>query len=105
LAGDIDAGQNKMQEMLSLIYTAVDQVNAQILDGAKIEKSPNTRLLDVDSGIDSLSLVNLVVALEQLIYDKTGKSITIADEKILSSPNNPFRTLGSLAAHLETLLK
>lgn len=94
-----------MQETLALLYTAVDQVNAQTLDTAKIKKSPDTLLLDAAGGINSLALVNLVVALEQLIYDRTGKSITIADETILSLPDNPFRTLGSLATHLDPLLK
>jgi len=94
-----------MSESLNLIYTAVDQVNVQISQGPKILKDPNTPLLDAKSGIDSLTLVNLVVALEQLVFDKTGKTIVIADESVFSSPSNPFRTLRTLADHLDILLK
>jgi len=93
-----------MTDSLALIYTAVDQVNAQILHGSKIVKDPNTLLLDADGGIDSLALVNLFSALEQLVFDKTGKTIVIADETIFSSPNNPLRSLSTLAAHIDTLV-
>lgn len=94
-----------MSEALDLIYTAVDQVNSQISNGPKIVKDPNTSLLAASSGVDSLTLVNLVVALEQVVFDKYGKTIVIADETVLSSPNNPFRTLRTFADHLDTLLK
>jgi len=92
-----------MSNSLALVYQAVDHVNAQMPD-AKIVKDPSTPLLDSEGGIDSLALVNLVVALEQAVYDETEKSITIADESIYSSPDSPFRTLGSLAQHLDKML-
>jgi acyl carrier protein len=93
-----------MSNALALVYQAVDQVNAQSVDGPKIVKDPNTPLLDSQGGIDSLGLVNLVVTLEQIVYDQTEKSITIADENVYSSPETPFRTLGSLAAYLEKMV-
>jgi acyl carrier protein len=93
-----------MSKSLALVYQAVDQVNAQLVKGPKIVKDPSTPLLDSQAGIDSLALVNLVVALEQLVFDQTEKSITIADENVYSSPDTPFRTLGSLAAYLDKLM-
>jgi acyl carrier protein len=93
-----------MSKSLELVYAAVDQVNAQAADDAKIVKDPSTALLDGDGGVDSLALVNLVVALEQLVFDETEQSIAIVDEDVYSSPESPFRTLGSLAAYLEKLL-
>ena len=92
-----------MSQALDLVYQAVDQVNAQMPD-SKIVKDPATPLLDADGGIDSLALVNLVVALEQAVYDATEKTITIADENIYSSTESPFRTLGALAAYLDTMI-
>ena len=93
-----------MTDSLALIYTAVDQVNAQIVNGPRIVKDPNTLLLDAEGGVDSLALVNLIAALEQLVLDKTGKTIVIADETLYSSPNNPLRSLGTLAAYIDPLL-
>ena len=93
-----------MANSLSLIYTAIDQVNEQLVDQPKIPKSPETPLLDSESGIDSLALVNLLVAVEQLVFDQTGTTIVIADESILTSEENPLRSIGSLAARLDSIL-
>ncbi len=93
-----------MSRSLALVYQAVDQVNAQSVDGQKILKDPSTPLLDSQGGIDSLALVNLVVAIEQIVFDRTEKSITIVDEDVYSSPDTPFRTLGSLAAYLDKMI-
>ncbi|MDB5582194.1 MAG: hypothetical protein JWR80_7370 [Bradyrhizobium sp.] len=92
-----------MASSLSLIYEVVDQVNEQIEDGAKIVKAPETSLLDSKGGIDSLAMVNLVVGVEQLIFDRTGKTITIVDENVYSSPDGPFQTIGTLAAYIDKL--
>jgi acyl carrier protein len=93
-----------MSKALEFVYQAVDHVNAQSANGQKILKDPGTPLLDSQGGIDSLALVNLVVALEQIVFDETEKSITIADEDVYSSPDTPFRTLGSLAAYLDKMI-
>jgi acyl carrier protein len=93
-----------MSQSLTFVYQAVDQVNAQSGNGPKIVKDPSTPLLDSEGGIDSLALVNLVVALEQVVFDETEKSITVADENVYSSPDTPFRTLGTLAAYLNKML-
>ncbi len=93
-----------MSNALALVYQAVDQVNAQSVDGTKIVKDPDTPLLDGQGGVDSLGLVNLVVALEQIVFDQTEKTITIADEHVYSSPETPSRTLGTLAEYLEKMM-
>ena len=54
--------------------------------------------------LDSLGLVNLIVAVEQVIETATGQSITLADERALSQKNSPFANIGSLAVYIQTLL-
>ena len=54
--------------------------------------------------LDSMGLVNLVVALEERIQDEYDVPITIADERAMSQNNSPFRTVGSLAEYIEDLL-
>ena len=92
-----------MPNSLALVYEAIDQVNAQITTGEKIVKDPATPLLDSNGGIDSLAMVNLVVGIEQIVFDKTGQSVTVVDEDAFSSPDSPFRTVGTLAAYLDKL--
>ena len=79
-----------MTHSLELVYTAVDQVNSHIVNGPSIVKAPDTLLLDADGGVDSLTLVNLIAALEQLVFDETGKIIVIADEIGSPLPNDVF---------------
>ena len=47
--------------------------------------------------LDSLSLVSLIVSVEQGIEDEIGQMITLADAKAASQENSPFRTIGSLS--------
>ncbi|MEE1610164.1 hypothetical protein [Microvirga sp. CF3016] len=88
---------------LELIYKAIDEINAQNPDAPPVSKSPDTLLLDAKGGVDSLTLVNLVVAIEQVVFDETGKSIALADESIFTSAENPFQSVGSLASYLDNL--
>lgn len=90
---------------LDIIYNAIDQLNDQSDDGEKIIKQPETRLFGGDGGIDSLDLVNLVVAIEHHIEDTTGSSVVLVDESTMAMENNPFHSVATLATHLEALLE
>jgi D-alanine--poly(phosphoribitol) ligase subunit 2 len=91
------------QDTLELVYAAIDEVNSQTVDGA-IEKSPDTSLLGGDQGMDSLTFVNLIVALEEQIHSRTGKSVVLVDENSMSLQEHPFRTVASLADYVGRLL-
>ncbi|MBE9552602.1 MAG: hypothetical protein IMF05_03965 [Proteobacteria bacterium] len=88
---------------LEVIYTAIDELNAQS-DDAPIAKDPDTRLFGADGGIDSLALVNLVVALEQNIEDTLGKTVVLVHEDVMAMENNPFNTVATLAEYLNGVL-
>ena len=87
------------------IYNSIDTLNAQLLNEGHIEKSNNTALFGSGSKLDSLNLINLVVAVEQNIEDEFDVSLTLADERAMSQKHSPFRTIGSLADYIEMLLK
>ena len=57
-----------------------------------------------NGALDSLRLVNLIVGVEQVVEDKFGSSITLADERALSQEDSPFTTVDSLAGYLALLL-
>jgi D-alanine--poly(phosphoribitol) ligase subunit 2 len=88
-------------EILRLIYAAIDDVNAQAIDGRVVEKHPETALLGGDQGIDSLTFVNLIVALEEQIQQALRKSVVLVDENSMSLQDQPFRTVGTLADYVE----
>jgi len=92
------------QDILGLVYSAIDEVNAQSSGETPISKTPETRLLGGDQGLDSLTFVNLVVALEEQIQSGLGQSVILVDEDSMALQEHPFRTVGTLAGYVEKLL-
>jgi acyl carrier protein len=88
-------------DILNIIFEAIDIVNEQIIHGPKIEKSIDTIFLGQESDVDSLSFVNLIVAIEDLIERKTGSMISLVDEEVLSAEEQPLRSVKSIMMYIE----
>ena len=56
-----------------------------------------TALFGGESGVDSLSLVRLIAAVERAAQAHFDRNIVLADEKAMSMRSSPFRTVGTLA--------
>ena len=93
------------EKILNLIYVTLDEYNEHVSDELQLEKLSDTKLFGQGSSVDSLGLINLIVAVEQNIEDKFDVTITLADERAMSQENSPFRTVGSLAVYIELLLE
>ena len=87
-----------------IIYAAIDEINEEAEAGNFIAKNPMTNLLGSDSSVDSLSLVRLLVTLERLIEERTGKSIAIVDESAFEAELSPFASVQSLMLHVDNLI-
>ena len=90
--------------IIDLIFDTIDKFNKEYSDEIQLEKSFNTALLGQGSKLDSLGLINLIVAVEQNVEDKFDITITLADERAMSQEISPFRTVGSLADYIEMIL-
>jgi acyl carrier protein len=88
-------------DSLDLVYAAIDEVESR--SGIMIDKTPQTPLLG-NEGVDSLTLVNLIVALEEQIRNKLGKSIVLVNHKSISEEGQPFRTVGALATLVQKII-
>lgn len=86
------------------IFNALDEINQLLPDENKIEKKEDTVLYGANSRLDSLGLVNLIVAVEQAIQDELGQSVDLTDEKALSQKNSPFLTVKTLSDYITLLL-
>ena len=91
-------------DILSLVYTAIDEVDPLTTTGKPIERKPDARLLGGESGVDSLTFVNLVVAIEEQVEKKFGKSVVLVDEDNMASEEHPFRTIGTMAEYVERVM-
>ena len=88
------------EQVLQVVYRAIDEINPGLPAERRLKKSASTALFGQAGGLDSLGLVNLIVAVEQAVEDELGASVTLADEKAMSQSASPFRTVGTLAAYV-----
>ena len=58
------------------------------------------KLYGQEGELDSLGLVNFIVAAEQEFDETFGVPVTLADERALSQRESPFRTIQSLAEYI-----
>ena len=103
-------GVTETAEVLSrtqVVALLTDGLRALISDqGLPVpaELGEATCLIGEQAVLSSLGLVSLVVELEQTIEEQYGVALTLADERALSQRHSPFRSVGSLADYVCTLL-
>ena len=90
--------------ILNLVYAAIDDVNALSKDGVRIQKDADAHLLGGEGGVDSLTFVNLIVAIEEKIQDSLGKTVVLINEDTMSLQTHPFRTVGTLVKYVEGVI-
>jgi acyl carrier protein len=93
------------EKILNSIYQAVDEVNEQLSEDQQLEKSPDTVLLGESGQLESIDLVNILVATEENVESTFGVPISITDERAVSEKNSPFKTIGTLCDFISNLLK
>lgn len=91
-------------DVLAAVLEAVAEYNEQLDEEQRLELDPETRLLGKSSKLDSFGLVNLIIVIEEKLYDKFDKAITLADERAMSQEHSPFRSVQSLSDYAYTLL-
>ncbi|EAI5466198.1 hypothetical protein BXA06_01165 [Campylobacter lari] len=65
-------------------------------------KNPNlkTKIYGINGNLDSLALVSLVSDLEELLSEEFNKEIILANEKMMSARNSPFKDVESLTDYI-----
>ena len=93
------------EKILNIIFEAMEEINEQLPPEQQLELTEETILYGRSGNLDSFGLVSLIVSVEERIFDEFGKQISIADEKAMSQTRSPFRTVGSLAQYIASLLQ
>ena len=83
---------------LQWVYAACDAANRDLADEEKIGKSPDTRLRGEGSAVDSLTIINLLVELEAIVEQETGKRLSLMSAE--AGEEKAFATTRSLAAYV-----
>ena len=87
-----------------VLFETIDEVNQQLPDHQRMSRALDTAVFGENGRLDSLELVNFILAIEQRIEEKFETSISLVDEHTLSQSDSPFRTVGALAQQIAVLL-
>ena len=87
-----------------VVYASIEAINDERENkGDRLELREETCLLGRKSKLDSLSLVTLIVDIEQRLGDELGVEISLTDEKAMSETRSPFRDVKSLIDYICSL--
>jgi acyl carrier protein len=95
----------RKEQVLLAVQAAIDEMNLDLPEGGQLDTSLDTELFGRLGRLDSLGLVNLVVAAESAVLAQFDCVVTLANEKAMSRKSSPFRTVGSLVDYIDELLK
>ncbi|HUA33213.1 MAG TPA: hypothetical protein VMA09_06385 [Candidatus Binataceae bacterium] len=87
------------------VLRAIEKVNELLPESQRLAKSRDTRLLDDGTELDSLSIVNLLVFVEDELSDSLGREISLTgSDDALDFPAEDLRSMGSLIEALQRRL-
>ena len=89
----------------NILFVSIDDFNDCNDEDYNLEKSEDEILFGKEGRLDSLSLVNLIVIIEEKVEDELGESIVIANEKALSQANSPFSTVKSMINFITMIME
>ena len=86
------------EKALQWVYAACDAVNATLPEEERIGKSADTRLHGEGSAVDSLTIINLMLEVENVVEQNTGKRLSLMNTD--AAAGGSFSTVGKLAQHV-----
>ena len=93
------------EKITQLILKVIDELNEQLQPEQNLDKAIETIIVGKGGKLDSLGLVNFIVAVEQMIEDEFEVPIILADERAMFQNQSPFRTVGTLAEYIAMLIE
>jgi acyl carrier protein len=91
-------------QIIACLYAAVDESNRDRPGEPEMAKSPDAPIHGADSVLDSLGLINFIVAVEENVEREFGVELVLADDHALERESSPFQTIATLADYVEELL-
>ena len=92
------------EQVQATIFKALEDINDERPNEAKLQITPETSLFGKNSELDSLSLVSLIVDVEETISKASGRQISLTDDRALEQSVSPFTTVRTLTEYILQLL-
>jgi acyl carrier protein len=97
--------QPAMAPVIDAIYKALEDLNRQRPAHDQLALSPDTLLVGSEAQLDSLGLVNLIVAVEQHVADLLGAEIVLSEDRTLAAADTVMANVTALVGHVEMLIQ
>jgi hypothetical protein len=91
------------EDIRQAVLRAVDDVNGLLPADRRLGTAPDTALTGEQAVLDSLGLVNFLVAVEAAVAERTGVGISLINEDSMSRQPSPFSTIASLVEYAHSL--
>jgi acyl carrier protein len=88
----------------AIVLHAVEELNADLEQPVDLSNGSDAALYGEDGVLSSLSLVTLLISIEQDIEDQFDVTISLADDRAMSREHSPFRSLGALTEYASELV-
>jgi acyl carrier protein len=85
-------------DLMGIIYESLEEVNEQLPDDQRIQKSPDAILVGGAGGLDSLGFVNFIALVEEKCAHRYG--ITFSLTEVFSSKEDALENVGRFADSL-----
>lgn len=88
---------------LKIVNLAVVEINETLDEKVDVSLGEDAPVYGREGALDSLSLVSLILLIEEKAEDEFGKTIAITDDRAMSQFRSPFRTIGAIADYVTAL--
>lgn len=93
-----------MEAVTTLVAEALAEVNELLPPGQSVSEAAHTVLIGEGGALDSVGLVNLIVAIEARVEQQYGRSLGLAELLANDQQRERLRTVGGLTAHIQELV-
>lgn len=88
------------KKILDLVLSAAHDINNERILEEQFEVAENTLLFGAGAELDSLSLVSLIVDVESMVSELTGRDVSLTDDRAMSQAVSPFTSIATLTDYI-----
>ncbi len=88
-----------------IIFAALDGLSPALAQPVDCSAGRETALFGAQGQLDSMSLVSLIVSVEEAVEDTFAVAIVLASEKAMSARRSPFASVASLTDYIASLVE
>ena len=87
------------ENLISTLFEVLDELNPQLPENRRLEKSLDTALIGKATKLDSLGLLMMINTTEARLQKIYGTKVELPFEKTVQR-DSPFRTIGTLVDYI-----